>query len=499
MHGNSRQSFLHILILVVAAIIIFYPIFYTEYAYTDELTGLWQWRSGMQDSSGTLLQYGRYVTAKLASILFGSVATIKGLTWIRILALTGWLINIPIWYFILKKISEREKLPEILPFFSVLYMICTPSTIISIGWGACFELFLANTLGLLSGYFLYRGIRFQDNRISLSGWNFIASLVAGVTCLFTYQNCFGCFLIPFLLLFISSSTVSRKLIIGIAGYFLVYVIYYVLFKYSLKANHIDESIRTGLHINVGNKLPFFLARPLNSAFHFTTLFNENSITGAVVYILTAAFWFVASFIQRKSLKPVSRFNYFLFLFCLLGLIYLPSLIVKENYASNRTIFALSMAVFFIVADTLLRAKIIRQKSSFIVGIVCCLFVINAWYNFNLQFLTPVSKEYDAVRKFVEANYHNGIDSIHFIQPAEDFFEKKYGITRSWDEFGVPSTFFPWTPEVLVREIVYEKTGDATITQKLIVKSWAGKDIYVSDTTFRTTSTQLVIDTEQLLK
>jgi hypothetical protein len=468
--NSARKDLILLLILISAALLIFYPVFYTEYAYTDELVGLWQWQSGIGDSSGTLLQYGRYITGKLAEILFGSVSTIKGLTWIRLFSLGGWLLSIPIWYYILKKIIQKEKLPSILAFFSVLYMICTPSFAISIGWAACFEMWLANTLGLLSGYFLYRGVSFENGRVKFSDWLFILSVIAGVLCLFTYQNCFGCFLLPFLLVVISSGKITRNIYIGVAVYFLIYAVYYALFKYTLNVNHIDETVRTGLHINVGNKLPFFLLRPLNNAFHFTYIFNENSIVGIVTYFITAGVWLFVHFLQRKGPNVFIKLKYFVVVFCLLGLIYLPSLVVKENFASNRTMFPLSIAVFLLVAETFLSIRMEEKKRYIAVATLSFLFVVNAWFNFNKQFLHPLVNEYSKVRKFTNDSYSEGIDTVYFIRPHEDFFVKKYCVTRSWDEFGVPSAFFRWTPEFLVKQIVFEKTGKKTVAEKIEVIS-----------------------------
>ena len=497
--SSAKKDISRIAILLAAALLIFYPVFYTEYAYTDELVGLWQWRFNIQDSSGTLLQYGRYITGKLAVFLFGNVSTIKELTWIRLFSLGGWLLSIPVWYSVLKRIVQKEGLPEILTFFSVLYLICTPSVAISVGWAACFELFLANTLGLLSGYFLYAGIRIGNERIKVSAWYFIASVTAGVICLFTYQNCFGCFLLPFLLTLISTSKLSGKIYIGVAVYFLIYTVYYALFKYSLKINHIEETVRTGLHINLGNKLPFFLVRSLNSAFHFTYIFNENSFAGFAAYLLIAGSWLVTSFIQRKEISVTDRIKYFVFVFCFLGLIYLPSLVVQENYASNRTMFALSMAVFLLVIETILRIKKTVKKQYLIVGILSVIFVGNAWYNFNKQYLQPVATEYKEVRKFVESNYRNETDTVYFIRPREDFFVKQYYITRSWDEFGVPSTFFGWTPEFLIKQIILEKTGKRETAEKMIVRSWLGKEAFFESGDTAVSNKIMLVNAEEILR
>jgi len=491
----KRTDFFLVALLIGIVLIIFFPLFYTEYAYTDELVGLWNFRKG--NTSHTLLPYGRYITQKLAELLFGSISTIKDIFWIRLFSIVGWMLSIPIWYYVFKKVLVKEGLPEILAFFSVLYLACSPPFSVSVSWAACFELFLANTAGLLSGYFLYAGIRNENNRAGTLFKYFAASLFAGIISLFTYQNGFGCFLLPFLLHLIAKPGLTRNIFIAVTVYFVIDAVYYLLFKYSLHISHIKSSERTGLHINVGNKLPFFLARPMNSAFHFTWLFNEKNMITIFIYTLFAGTWFIISFLQQRYLTITGKLKYFAAVFCLLGLIYLPSLVVKENYASNRTLFALDLAVFFLVAQTFL--KIIRnQKASHaFVAIVSCLFAVNAWYNFNKQFLHPVVTEYKQVRSFIEANYRAGIDTIYFIRPQEDYFENKYSITRSWDEFAVPSTFFEWTPEYLVKQIVFEKTGRREAADKLFIKNWLGKDAFLQSG-FSVSENTILIDAEKIM-
>jgi hypothetical protein len=182
---------------------------------------------------------------------------------------------------------------------------------------------------------------------------------------------------------------------------------------------------------------------------------------------------------------------------LLVLIYLPSLIVKENYASNRTLFALNIAVFFLVANTLLiTIKKYRTRSA-IVMILSVLFVANAYYNFNEQFLAPIKDEYRQVRTFIEKNYDQNINTVYFIQPHEDFSVKKYGITRSWDEFGVPSTFFDWVPEFFTRQVVFEKTNNRKTADNLTIKHWLGKEEYTKATPPLSPNTMLV-DVEEIM-
>jgi hypothetical protein len=456
------------LLLIGIVLFIFYPVFFGRYVYTDEAVQLWMYRkgSGFQMFSGQ----GRYVTEKMVQWLFNSIHSINQITYLRLVSLSGWIVCIPAWYSVIKKIVQKEGLPAQLTLFSLVYLICMPPFAMYVGWAAVMEMFLANTAGLFSGYFLYRGIRADGQQISLSFIDILLSIITGCFSLFTYQNGFGCFLLPFILHLMASPKSMKRIFIATGVYIFIYVVYYAAFRLLLTINHMQASERTGVHINVGNKLPFFIARPLASAFHFTWIFNERNVMGLAVYIFLAAAWLLVYFLQHKKWRPADSLQYLLMIFCVLGLIYLPSLIVKENYASNRTLFALNMAVFFLFSHNMITILHREQTRKIAVAAVSIVFVGNAWYNFNKQFLRPVVKEYAQIRNFVELNYHPSIDTVFFIRPPEDFFVKKYGITRSWDEFGVPSTFFDWTPEFLVKQIVFEKTGDRELAEKLVVKS-----------------------------
>jgi hypothetical protein len=262
-------------------------------------------------------------------------------------------------------------------------------------------------------------------------------------------------------------------------------------------NNIAPSDRTSLHINIPNKLIFLFTRPLSSAFHFTWICNEKSIAGVIVYAILFGSWGLVSFYQRRQSPVLLRLRYFLAVACFMALIYLPSLVVKENYASNRTLFALNLAVFFLVAESLLNAIRNDKVQRIVVTGLSVLFIVNAWYNFNQQFLAPVKKEYGALKEFITDHYQVGTDTVYFIRPPEDFFVKKFSITRSWDEFGVPSTFFEWTPEFLVKQLVFEKTGSRTMADKLVIKNWPGYDAFLK-AGLPFSPSILLVDTEKIM-
>ena len=133
----------------------------------------------------------------------------------------------------------------------------------------------------------------------------------------------------------------------------------------------------------------------------------------------------------------------------------------------------------------------------VIAILSFGFVLNARYNFIQEFLNPVKTEYQKVRASIEKNYNRAITTVYFIRPHEDFFVKKYGITRSWDEFGVPSNFFDWVPEFFTKQVIFEKTRNRKIAENLIVKHWLGHEEYDKAATSVSSNT-LVVDVEQIL-
>ena len=289
----TRNDVLKILILILIAFAIFYPLFYSEYLYTDEAVQLWMYKKG--SGFQMFLPQGRYIADKLFQWLFSRAHTIHDVTFIRLFSFFGWIFCIPVWYFIIKKIITREKLPSVLIFFSVLYLICTPAFSLYVSWAACLQLFIANTAGLVSGYMLYSSFSLKEGRIKASVMGLAASVVFGVISLFTYQSGFGCFLLPFLLHLLSKPKKFRMIFIGIISCLVIYVIYYFLFKYNLSVHNIGASYRTEISIDLFPKIRFFFGRALAISFHFTYLFNEKDRTGFFVYAIIFIAWLITDF------------------------------------------------------------------------------------------------------------------------------------------------------------------------------------------------------------
>ena len=489
-----KTDYISIAALMLIPFLIFYPLFYSSYLYTDEAVQLWHY---VQDPNFHMFtSQGRYITEKIFRSLFSLIDTIERVKYLRLFSFFGWLISIPIWYTLVKRVIVREGLPDLLAFFSVVYLITMPPFSVYVSWASCMELFVANTSALLSGYILYHHFRKENNgkRIAIG---VVFSLVFGIVSLFTYQTGFGCFLLPFLLHLIAQKKITRVFWAGVLGCFAIYLVYFLLFKFGMAFSGDVPSDRATVYFNPIRKVFFMLTRPLAGSFHFTYLFNERSMIGVFVYVLLAGGWLILSFQSIKARSIKERGSYFLALLFLLFCIYIPGLIVKENYASNRTLFALNLAVFFMVFETVFSYVHKLKIRNITVTVLTFLFLVNAWYNFHVLFLSPIKKEYEQLSAYLETNLEPNTHTVHFIRPQEDFFVQRYGVTRSWDEFGVPSTFFDWVPEPLVKQIVLEKTGDRTLVNNLVVKHWLGKEAY-QQSGERLMDGILLIDAEEII-
>jgi hypothetical protein len=177
--------------------------------------------------------------------------------------------------------------------------------------------------------------------------------------------------------------------------------------------------------------------------------------------------------------------------------YLPGLLIEENYASNRTMFALNLIVFLVCFEMALyyiTNKLVLQIGG---AAIILFFVFCARFNFQQGFARPLVAETAALRNYFKDHYNKNIQTVHWIRPPEDELAQKFHINYSMDEFGVPNSFFVWVPENLSKQLVYELTGDRQAGYKLAVKQWASKEDYLHSGE-KADSTVLLVDNKEII-
>ncbi len=458
-------------------LIIFLPLFYNHYIFMDEALQIWGYNS--IPGYYMLIDEGRWLTEVLQKWLFQFTDTVRDVTPLRLVSLFGWMLCLPIWYAVIKRLVGKVSAYEYLPFFFCLYLVTSLPFIVSVQWATCMQFFIADTAALLSGAVVLNGIRWQNRKFKMQVPAALVSLALGVISLFFYQGAFACFLIPFLLYFINQANSDKDatLIAGLVFYFVINGFWFVLYKlsFSLIFTDIPVDPRNALYIHPWEKFKFFMARPLERSFRFTLLTHEDSLISKIYYPVMLGILVILAIVRfgrRQGIKYLAAVG------CIFILSYLPALLIKESFASNRTLMALNLCVFIVcleMAIWYIRNKRVLQ----IAGIaMICFFAICARYNFQHVFLKPIVDETAALKSYFKHHFNSGIQTIHFIRPSEDFMAEKYGVNRSMDEFGVSSSCWDWVPDPISRQFIYEATGDRKEAARVVVKQWASKTDYL---------------------
>lgn len=460
-------------ILCVVAIAIFYPVAYADYLFADEAIQLWQYKPAGPSDFTIAIRQGRFITEYIFAWMFGAVDTVHQLTYLRLFSLLGWIICLPVWYFILKQLVKERPGYYYLPFFTGLYLVTSLPFSVSIHWSVCLQLFFANTMGLVSGFLAYQSISPTGKKGRIKPATAGMAILAGLLSLFTYQSGFCCFVIPFLIHLILTQFNKKEqlLLAGLFFFPLICAVYYPLFKLSMVLTNIANFDRTNIHIDPIHKMEYFFSHPFERSFWFNILADENNKLAKAIYKVLFVGWMVLTFIRFGKSNYLKAIKYIVAVMLLFLLSYFPSLIIEENFASNRSQLALDICVWLVCFDTAL--YFIRHvQVQKIAGVaVAGILIVSGWYNFRYHFLQPVTAEYEIVKNFLQQHYKAGINSMYFIKLPEDALRKKFHVNRSMDEFGVPASCFSWTVEFLPRQLVFEITGSRRTADVLTIKHW----------------------------
>ncbi|MBS1933780.1 MAG: hypothetical protein JST96_07255, partial [Bacteroidetes bacterium] len=174
---------------------IFFPVFYSDYAFTDEAFQLWH-RKEAANYNMFFLQ-GRWLTGIMIEVFFSKISTISGLKVLRIFSFFSWVLFLLVFMNVARTWQKFIKIDSMLLVLLGVYIACSPSVAIYIGWGSCFEIGLASMLAVLSGHFLFTELVKQDQAVHISNFKIVLIVLTGLGSLFMYQTTFGLFLLPF--------------------------------------------------------------------------------------------------------------------------------------------------------------------------------------------------------------------------------------------------------------------------------------------------------------
>ena len=445
-------------ICIILLFLVFYPVFFADYVYTDEAHQLWY----NDDNTNFIMFFetGRGLNALIMQKLFPALKNISELKWVRVISFAGWVLAIIVWNVILNNWKKIFNLNEHWAFFLSICLPCSITVAIVIGWAVHAAVFLAFIFALVSGHLLF--IHFYNRKdLRISPVRIIAVVLLGLGSLFLYQPMFGAFLLPFFLYHLNNryKKIDRVMYIGVGFYLAVCLLYFILFKYLLAAYNMGASDRSVLSVHPLEKVSFFFSQPLAHAFSFNFLYNMHGIFSQAFYPLMLATWLFSVFAFDKEQKVIYKFAYIVRVLLLMMLIYVFVLLPRENFSAYRTMLCLNLAGTMLLTDAIIRLFSKSKIKNIIPYLACGIVVVVAWFNFNLNYINPLKKEYQAVHTYFQRNYDSSKTTIYFVRPPDNLFKKRYNQNVYKDEFGLPSTHKDWTPEPLMRQMVLEATGN----------------------------------------
>jgi hypothetical protein len=351
-------------------------------------------------------------------------------------------------------------------------------------------------------------------------------ILLSVAGLFFYQTSYPFLLLPFYLLFLTGGVASmrgrpfRVICWGIFIYLIILPVYLGLFRLGLLWTNMAPSDRTALASSLTERLSFFFAYPMNQAFNGNLFFDVRSIVSQLMFPVLFLAWAVVVFRSSRKgagggpLRPAGNFlqtgqsvlsdrsvisgqssvgqpvssgkvramialRYILGLMAFWVLGFLPQLAGHEAYAPYRTMLVMTLLVFLALTFAVLSLlHSARGRMLFTFTVVMALLGKGA-YNYKIYVADPLGKEYNVIRQELRTHYNGHIQEIVFIRPHADGFEASQGIQSYKDEFGMPSTNKDWTPDPLVRQLLYEFTGSRQRADALNVTSFFIDDFHDS--------------------
>ena len=445
-------------VCLILLFVVFWPVFFADYAYTDEAYQLWH--NDDNTNFTIFFEVGRALNALIMQKIYPKLKTMSDLKWVRVVSFAGWLLAIVVWNVVLNSWKKIFNLNEHWTFFLSICLPCSISLAILIGWAVHVAVFLSFIMGLVSGHLFF--IHFYGRKeLRISPFRIIAVILLGLGSLFLYQPMFAAFLLPFFLchLYNRYKKIDRIMYLGVGFYLLVCLLYFVLFKYLLAVSGVGASDRTVLAKDPLEKISFFFSQPLAQAFSFNFLYNMHGIFSQVFYPVMFAAWLLSVFAFDKEEKLMYKFAYIARVLLLMMLMYASVLLPRENFASYRTMLCLNLAGTMLLIDVILRLTSKSRVKNLIPYLAGGIVAIVAWCNFNLNYITPLKKEYQALHTYFLQNYDSSKTKVYFVRPKDDLFKTLYNQNLYKDEFGLPSGHKDWTPESLVKQMVFESTGD----------------------------------------
>ncbi|WP_233210736.1 glucosyltransferase domain-containing protein [Pantoea sp. ICBG 985] len=420
----DRNPFMLYLILAVALLIGYSPVYLSTYGFSDD----WFYLYASTTDAFSIFKWdilsGRPFYGAIRYFFAFLIDDVQDLTWLRALSLLSLIL---LGGYLIRFLERRNIFDSAVQRLAFASLICLlPSFQVFVGWTVCFPYVLSVLLAGISYSTLAANkglIRVLLSAICLT-LSFAIYQPAAMSFLFFAWLDLGMIKDNYQ----RSAVIKLMLMLGfgmLMALVLAKVLPLVLFN--------EVLARTNITLAPLKKISWFIAEPLRNALC-------NFDTGrSVVSIIISCSVITVGVVKAPDFKPRKAF---LFLFFLLAA-GIPNLLVSEDWAAYRTVIALSLITTsaFIAGLFVIFNKLKITTSASIVCLVIA--VLSCMLNIQKGFSTPQQREYQllssAITESVPAEYsgqlYYRIDSDNLPTIAKS---KKY------DEFGSLSLGMPWS-------------------------------------------------------
>jgi hypothetical protein len=425
--------FVFLLLLITGAVV------FRDYFSLDEADILWEVRTGSQWKIGfrSMLSDGRPVYSFLVT---GSLTLLKTFTSLKFLRLVS-ILDLFLVCLLLFRFMKRQGMSVNHAFIASVMIFTLPGICVYIPWAECWDQHLATVFALLGGTLLVRVLTkhlgaLPEGQQSLTRWNeyvyFGAAIVLEQAALMTYQNLALAFVIPaFMMLLIKKDVSSRNrsiffFYVGLS-FVLALGLYYQLIGSILNSVNVPLSSRAGFTTHYLEK-----AKWIVSMFFEATKLNLVLFKGPVQYVFP---WLLGAAVARDIFKKRFQDLFFLLAFCVM--VFLPHLVLVENWGATRNFGLMSLLLsFYLVLRTgeLVKAFTtpVAAGTALVFTGIMCFFFWESW-------VKPEQMDYEYMKTFVQKIPSLKEKDIRLeVKPPEwNLYEKDSRIKAYADEYNDP--------------------------------------------------------------
>src|SRR5215469_931820 len=505
--GQGKSFLRHRVFFFLCAVLIlcYGSVVYATYGFSDDYSELLAHLSGDRYPWAARMASGRPINAALNDLVFLLVPNIGALRYLRLLSIfavagTAWVIYLVLTY------AEWDFWQAVC---AALIIASLPSFQVYVSFALTASFSFSMLTAGLSVYFIERSAMKSEPRTNLLLGGSVLMLALSVL---NYQPAAMFFWVLATIVSFSSDATPKNIIRRLLRYFIVFapamgigLCAYILGKRKYGIGYIGPE-RAALNHDLIGKLRWFLFNPLLDALNLINLFPHRSIAVAVLCFISVGLFLYFQGRVRDRLANMFIAG------LLVPVVYLPNLVIAENFSPYRTQIALTslIAIYAFLALKGFVARFPYEKRAAVVDATMfatasiCLFV--AAYHVQVYFTRPQSVELEFMRQQLVHRGSGHTPSLIWIFGANPISPMAPG--KRYDEFGLSSTAQPWAPgpeailllrssNLLLTDVSIRVIVPEPLDQPVVAKWLAEQSIHVSQAGSTAPPDALVVDMRNL--